>query len=387
MIKLLSTLFIVMIAITAFSRSVSAEYIWIEGENPTTANVDFKSGGWGNSHYLSDGKWLFGNIDASKVESTIPPEGAILTYEFDTKQDIPQGYASTKFEVWIRIGYEFARSPFLWRIDDNDWQEISPDELTIDLMVIAEWCEVAWLKLGVMPLDSGKHTFEFKLVKRAANSLKRVLFGLDCICISREQFRPNGRYKPDDDWQNELDHRAADQVFEFQTPDHRSKDAVLVGERSIAQLSGVWQIARFDEQELNNRTEPIKKLPDNADEFYWKGIKVPGNRDTECPELLYCHRFLYRTKVRIPKSLDGRSFFLRFPSTCLIASVIVNGQYCGFSKAPCANWDCDVTAAVEPGKINEICVGIKDVYYAISKTGEGKSARYLFNMHIDQFYH
>jgi len=70
----------------------------------------------------------------------------------------------------------------------------------------------------------------------------------------------------------------------------------------------------------------------------------------------------------------------------LIASVIVNGQYCGFSKAPCAKWDCDITSAVKVGAVNEICVGIKDVYYAISKTGDGKSARYMFNLPTERFY-
>ena len=50
-----------------------------------------------------------------------------------------------------------------------------------------------------------------------------------------------------------------------------------------------------------------------------------------------------------------------------VMSVLVNGRYCGTTKAPCAAWDCDVTEAIKPGEVNEVCVSIKDVYYALAK--------------------
>ena len=43
-----------------------------------------------------------------------------------------------------------------------------------------------------------------------------------------------------------------------------------------------------------------------------------------------------------------------------------------------ALWECDVTTAVKPGQVNEVCVVIKDAYYAISEKKAGKSCR----MHV-----
>ena len=53
------------------------------------------------------------------------------------------------------------------------------------------------------------------------------------------------------------------------------------------------------------------------------------------------------------------------PAVSMIASVFVNGQKCGDTKAPFAVWDCDITKAVKPGGDNEVWVGIKDWFYAI----------------------
>jgi beta-galactosidase len=145
-------------------------------------------------------------------------------------------------------------------------------------------------------------------------------------------------------------------------------------------------MARWDEQEIQDRAQPVKQLPADYQQLFWKAAKVPGNRDDVRPDLLYCHRFLYRTRVHVPAGQEGRSFILRFPSTVLLASVFVNGQYCGGSTAPCAVWDADITRAIIPGKDNEIVVAIKDLYYAIEKTGDGKSIRGLYNYPASWFY-
>ena len=61
----------------------------------------------------------------------------------------------------------------------------------------------------------------------------------------------------------------------------------------------------------------------------------------------------------------------------------MNGQFCGWTKAPFAEWDCDVTSAVRPGQANEICVVIKDTYYAFSEKKSGKSCRLSFNVPVE----
>ena len=65
----------------------------------------------------------------------------------------------------------------------------------------------------------------------------------------------------------DADRKAADEVFEMKVP--------KAGERSELLLGGLWQIARLDEQEIKDRTGPMKELP-SAGELHWKGLRVPG---------------------------------------------------------------------------------------------------------------
>lgn len=121
----------VLIVVTLLPHSADCEYIWIEGENQTNAEVEFGVAGWGNQHYLSGEKWIYGTINPAEIADKIPQDGAVLAYEFVVQ-------SGGEFEVWGHIGYEFARSLFAWRIDDAKWQTVTPDDLTTDLLVLAE---------------------------------------------------------------------------------------------------------------------------------------------------------------------------------------------------------------------------------------------------------
>ncbi len=160
----------------------AAEYVWIEGE-AATVNIKPNIAGWGNKHFLSCDKWLHISVDADKVEKAVPAEGILLRYLFT----LPK---AGEYEVWNRIGFEFVRSPFAWRIDDGDWKTISPEELTTDLMEVDFFCEVAWLKMGVRKLDKGKHTLEIKLPKERDRQGKwrRILYCGDALCIRARAF-------------------------------------------------------------------------------------------------------------------------------------------------------------------------------------------------------
>jgi hypothetical protein len=205
-------------------------------------------------------------------------------------------------------------------------------------------------------------------------SPEKILYVSDCICLTPGPFRPNGRFKPGEDWQTESDRKAAQTVFT--APSGRRNE-----QRIETSLAGTWQVCRYDEQEVVDRTGPTTTLPDAAS-ARWMSIAVPGNKFEVKPELRLCHRMVYRTRVRLPEELAGRSFFLRFPSLSLIAAVHVNGRFCGWTKAPFAQWDCDVTRAVRPGQVNEICVVVKDSYYALSEKKSGKSCRMSFNIPV-----
>ncbi len=345
--------FILAVALLAPTPAAAADYAWIEAESLTTPPHGFKIGGWGNMHYLSGGNWLFAAIDGKEAE-TLPAGGLDLSYPFMTK-------ASGSHEVWARLGYEFVRTPLKWRIDDGPWGEDKPEHLTSDLMSLAEWTELAWVKLGTAELSPGKHTLHLKYERRVLPGKKqpeRILAGLDCFCISKEAFRPNGRFKPDEDYRDDTDKKAAAHVFV----------ATRDGPRTTLPLQGPWEIARFDEQEIHDRAQPVKELP-ALDTLFWKGVMVPGNRDTARPDMLYCHRFLYRTHVSVPAKSTQGAFVLRFPNTALIASVFVNGKYCAGNATPCAAWDADITEAVIPGKKNEIVIAIKGT---LLRTGKNR---------------
>ena len=138
------------------AHSADSPFVWLEGEQPSSTSIEVQRSGWGNTQFLSDGNWLHCSVDAGKADSDVPDGGVSLKYDFQAPQD-------GTYQIWSRIGLEFVRSPFDWRIDDGPWKRITPDELTTDLMEIAFWCEVAWLQLDDQPLKAGHHTFEFRL--------------------------------------------------------------------------------------------------------------------------------------------------------------------------------------------------------------------------------
>ncbi|MBN2451822.1 MAG: hypothetical protein JXR77_15645 [Lentisphaeria bacterium] len=353
----------------------AADYVWIEAEKPTSSTVTFESSGWGNKEFLSEEAWLGLKLDAAQQAQA--PRGMVLDYEFSA----PSG---GRYQVWNRVGFEFIRSPFEWRIDEGEWDRVEPTDLTTDLMEIATWNEVAWIQMGETDLDPGRHTLQIRALTRMAKEQgkdvnKGVMYYSDVLCLTKGAFRPNGAFQPDTAWQVEEDLQAAAQVFRFPAGEH-----LAPGERSELPLAGLWQVARYDENDVQDRAGPTPELPD-PDTLFWKGISVPGNKFRR-RDLVFAHRLIYRTRIEVPAERNGHSFVLSLPSQSLIATVLVNGRMVGWSKAPFAPFACDLTPAIRPGSINEICVVIKDSYYAISETKSGQSCRMRFNIPLDRIH-
>ncbi len=326
----------------------AASVIWIEGE-AAQCNVKPNIAGWGRKEFLSGEQWLHVSIDADKVDSQTPVGGILMTYPIHLA-------TAGAYEVWDRIGFEFARTPFEWRVDNSAWQRVLPDQLTCDLMELDLWCEVAWLKLGDAALTAGSHTLEVRLPRTAdaKGQRERMLYASDAICLSPTPFRPNGRLKPGEMRGDALDAEAAKQTFQVPEMDKQGRTTVA--------MKGAWEICRADEQTPAPVAEPIRDLP--ADPV-WTGIPVPGDKNTLRPDLLMAHRIWYRTRVNLPSGAAGRSCFLRFPQNNLNTTVVVNGIPCGFNKNPFVLFDIDVTKAIRPG-VNEVLVGIRDAWYAYS---------------------
>ena len=325
-----------------------------------------------NKEFLSGQTWLKIDVAPERFEKDLPKEGLILGYEFEAASE-------GSYEIWNRVGFEKVRSPFDWRIDQLEWATIKPEDPTVDLMELDVWCQVAWIKLGDAKLSAGKHTLEIRLTpsykeEKGQKVAKAILYASDALCIHKGPFYPNGRFKPDEEWQTAGDKKAAAQTFEVAAADPASP------ERIETSLAGAWQVCRADEQNVVDRAGATDKLPDLT-HANWMGIAVPSNKYDSKKELRLCHRFIYRTQIKIPTELAGRSFILKFPAVSLIASVHVNGKYCGWTKAPYAQWECDASSAIKPGEINEVCVVVKDTYYAISeKKSGGRNCRSFFEM-------
>ncbi len=324
----------------------AGEFVWLEGESGR-ANVKVNNAGWGNAHFLSEGRWMHISFDADKVEDEVKAEAVAIQYPFTVKK-------AAFYEVWSRIGFEFARSPFEYRIDGGSWKAVGPDDLTTDLMEIAFFCEVAWLHMGDAQLAAGEHRLEIRIPKTKDKDGKpeRILYACDAICLHEGPFHPNSNCKPGETGRDEKDEAATRNVF--QLPEARA------GERSVVSLKGPWEVTRDDEQMPSEVAEPIKSLPEVT---FFKATDVPSDKNVNRPDLVFAHRLWYRTKVHVPASLAGRSFFLDFPQNSLNTTIFVNGVYCGFEKNPFCRFQIDVTQGVKPGQVNEIWVGIRDAWY------------------------
>jgi beta-galactosidase len=335
---------------------VAAAEVWIEGEAASVA----RSAGFklqvqhGPNSVLSDGRWITMSVEGGKVERAVPETGVDLVY------NVPVS-AAGNYRAWMHLGFETARTPFAWRFDGDDWQKVGPDAPTVDVREIGVWAPVAWLDLGAMALNAGEHRLELRVSrpeKDKDGKFPALLFGCDAICLSTASFHPEGTIHPADrTWQTQADRAAAAHVFDIPTPANAAQTAVS--------LAGTWQYAGDDEPVVKNRLEPVKTISDPA-KLNWHALTVPGDRNEQLPGETYIHRYYLRTRVHVPAALAGRSFVLHVPGMSVVASVFVNGRYCGGTKNCWAVWDCDLTKAVRPGEVNEVVVALKDAFYALA---------------------
>lgn len=348
--RLVASLAAAALLFTFPSAAAAAEVVWIEGEAPATNPKPdiFKAQGVERPKFLSGSQWLMGVVEAGAAAQTVPDSGLQFSYPF-------KAVAAGSKEIWARIGFEFARAPFEWRVNAGEWKKVAPEELTSDLYEVGFFNEVAWLKLGDTALASGDHKIEFRLLpfKNSKGEPQRIIFALDAVAIADGKFSPNGKFQPGREWREDVDLAAEKQVF--QLPAKSSDNAA----QTELKLAGLWQIARYDEQIPGETAAPIQGFPENP---VWKGISVPGDKGIERPDMMFAHRVWYRAKVEIPADRQGSSFYVVFPSNSLNTTLVVNGQFIGFDKNPLARLQFDITKAIKPG-INEIAVGIKDVWY------------------------
>lgn len=316
--------------------------IWIEAET-ADAPAAFVRETPGPPDRVSGGQWIKASADPEGRDRLVPAEGLTLRHTFRT----PAG----RREIWNRVGFEFARSPFEWRLDGGEWRTASPDDLTKDLVPLAEWTEVGWLKLGEADLKEGDHVLEIRITRRSDKDGKpeRTLYASDAIAIVAPGWAPRGPIG--DGPKVRLEPPGV-----FAVP---SRDS---DKRAVVKLAGEWEIRRDDEDlppfDIETPMEPIQNRDD------WTRIAVPADRNKVRPELAMAHRVWYRTTFTLPEGAN-RSVRLSFPRNSLHTTVRLNGKTMGASYDPLVRWDVDVTPAAKAGP-NVLEVGIRDPYYAYS---------------------
>ncbi len=134
------------------------------------------------------------------------------------------------------------------------------------------------------------------------------------------------------------------------------------GARSTVELSGTWEIARYDDPDPDtNRFDAVSELPP-AEDLEWMEAPVPASvRNMEGME--GCHRFIYRTHVRVPDYGEDRGHYLHFAGTNWIVGVFVNGEFVGDHTSVWIPWYMDISDHVRPGEINELTLAIKSPWY------------------------
>jgi hypothetical protein len=265
----------------------AANYVWIEGERPAATPElkavegvsppeAFRVSGWGRTWIISGEQMLHVNLSSGDVEKFMPEEGIVFAYNFFI------GKAGRQ-NVWARIGYEWVRSDFQWRIDRGPWQLSSRRTPTTNIQPLQTWNELAWIRLGQVDLKAGKHRFETRHYayqetdSRGNGRPARILHMLDAVCITPLAFRPNGKWKPDDAFQDEADRQAARHVFTVSAGDGSAQ-------RIEAVLDGWWTTAAWDENDVtdSSRLQPTTELPD-LESLAWYGYQVPNDRDATRP--------------------------------------------------------------------------------------------------------
>ncbi len=338
----------------ATASAPDAETIWIEAEGYSASNFSdqWEVTSMGKPELLSGGQWLSRGVGKDEVAGIVPPGGVTLKYSVPVNR--PGDY-----RLWARLGWFRSRADCQWRLGDGPWHNVSHEAPTTNLMEVGFFTEVSWSDLGNVRLDEST-VLEIRY-PRVSDGKSRMLMALDCFAFAQGDFLPDGPFQPGQTYDDPADRAAADNVF---TLPFNESDA-----RNRVELTGPWQVARFDDPDMDRGTyEPIRELP--AGKLRWMGFDVPGNPWKKAP-LVFGHRLMFRTKVRIPRASAGRSFLLHFSGTNWIASVFVNGRLAGTHKGVWVPWDLDITKYVRPGETNELAVAVKGTYYAFDMKAMG----------------
>ena len=278
-----------------------------------------------------------------------------------------------RYAIWGRIGYEFARSLLEWRIDGGEWGKIThggrdhrPDGT--ELLHRDRLAAIRQQELTRRRAHAG--TSHSQAARPPKARYERLLFGLDALCLTPEEFPPQ-RQIPAGPGRPRGPRRAGG---EGRFPTCRKSPPTAPARECR------WP--GFGKSAATTRTCPGGRRADRraARTSLLAGHRGAGRQESLRDDLVFAHRIWYRTRVEVPAVDKGRSFSLVFPQNNLNTTVYVNGVFCGFEKHPFVHFQIDVTKAIKPG-MNEIWVGIRDAWYGYSASPTDRmKLRRSFNM-------
>ncbi|MGF1483253.1 MAG: glycoside hydrolase family 2 TIM barrel-domain containing protein [Opitutales bacterium] len=351
-------------AVPAFA----AEFIWLESESLPNPPEPASATSWARPERISGGQMLAVNVGAREIEAKIPEAGVVLVHEF-------QAVKAGSYTIWNRLLFTSARSPFEWRLNGGEWQTNSQETHPLsNVQELSFWNPIGWTRMGAAEVQTGSNKLEIRLMRqtsennRGQQQMEALRYVSDALCLHSGDWVPNFKHKPD--WQpnDSASQKAATQVFKAPA----SEDP-----RLELSLAGHWQYGAWDEWgEITEatRTAGVDALPDYSS-LAWYGIRVPSNRNNALPEFLYNHRGIYKTRIDVPASYEGRRTFLHFESLNLIATLFVNGAKVGDFDVVYGQWRPEITAHLKPGQVNEVALVIKDAFYALSPAQDGGTVR------------
>jgi hypothetical protein len=174
-------------------NSFLSPYSWIEGEDSTAQNL----GAVVSSDEASGHAYLW--LDSDNP----PPADVTGAYHADYAFNIT---APGDYTIWASLapgppGVGTA-SPISYSIDGgtafNVLQPLTsgpPYGTLASAETATKDGQFSWCNLGSQQLTPGKHTLSI-LVTGKAPSTGRYTMGIDCLCVTRSGFRPNGTRKP-----------------------------------------------------------------------------------------------------------------------------------------------------------------------------------------------
>lgn len=169
------TMICLLLLTSACALAAGADYIWIEGEKPSS--VSEESGVGEKGAVLSGGEWLKVNVQDG---------AAPVNFAYDV--NVP---AAGRYKVLVRKFWKHGN--FRWRVGGSPWQDYAKGGPLLDSVNVDGNRVVNWVPLGALDLKVGKQKLEVETTGKGP-------LDIDCFIITRKPFLARGKSKPDEPW-------------------------------------------------------------------------------------------------------------------------------------------------------------------------------------------